>query len=176
MKKFLTYLFIVLLVIALYIIQIFVIDKGSLFGLKPNLLLISVVTISLWYGLYAGSIYSLIIGIITDLIFGSNGQFTLCYSITGCIIGFLNYNYRKENKVALLYVISFATLIFETSQYVLYIFTTSSYINLFFLIKHVAIACLLNICIAYIIYGLLYKITEMLDDSIYAKVSYESLR
>lgn len=176
MKKFLTYLFIFLLVVCLYILQIFVIDGHSLFGLKPNLLLISVVTVSLWYGLYVGSIYSFIIGFITDLIFGSYGQFTICYSIVGCIIGFLNYNYRKENKVALLYVTALATCIFEFSQYILFIFKTTSYISVIYLLKHIIIASLLNICIAYIIYGILYKITEKLDDDIYDKVSYESLR
>lgn len=176
-KKILTYIFIILFVIVIFLLQIYLIDSRTLFGVKPNLILISVITISLWYGLYVGAFYSAIIGIMADLIFGSaNGQFLICYAVTGTIIGFLNYNYRKENKNSLLYVTVLATAIFEFTQSVIYIFEMNSFVNFFYLLKQIVISSLLNICIAYIIYGLLYKISEKIDDNLNEKINYGSLR
>ena len=56
LKKILTFLYLILFFILIYVLQIFVIDGRTLFGVKPNLILISVIVISLWFGIYKGSI------------------------------------------------------------------------------------------------------------------------
>ncbi|MNP33535.1 rod shape-determining protein MreD [compost metagenome] len=176
-RKLVAIISIIALVLIIFILQVYLIDSRTLFGVKPNLILVSIVAVSLWYGLYIGAFYSLIIGIIADSIFGNTfGLFTIGYSLTGSVIGFLNYNYRKENKISLIYVTILATAIFEVSEYISYIFVSNELLNIFYILKQIIVASLLNICIAYIIYGILYKITNFVDERLVSDTSFQSLR
>lgn len=165
MKKALTIVYLLLFILIIFIFQMFVIDERELFGVKPNLILISVIVVSLWFGLYTGSIYSFSIGFITDVLFGNTmGLFTISYTITGVLVGFFNYNYRKENKFALLYVTCIATAIFGFVEYIIYFILTKKYNSFLYFIYQILITSILNIVIVYIVYSLLYKIISFFED------------
>ena len=166
-KKLLTFIYIILLIIALYFFQMFVIDNRDLFGVKPNLILISVIVVSLWYGMYKGTIFSFIIGFFTDIIFGStNGMFLIAYTITGVLTGLINYNYRRENKISLVYVTLISTAIFEIIQYIEYLFLTHTYSNILYFFRQIVLASILNTIIVFIIYRLIYKVVEYFEASL----------
>lgn len=168
MKKVCKTIYIVLIVIAIYFLQLFIINKHLLFGVKPNLILIAVIVVSLWFGLYKGAIFSFMMGILTDLLFGNTfGLFTISYTITGTFIGYLNDNYRKENKLSLVYVTLLAVSVFELVQYLGYTIITGSYSSIFYLLKQVVISSLLNIIIVYVVYELIYKIAKSFDEEIH---------
>ena len=165
MKKHLKGLYIALVIIAIYLLQLFVINQHSLFGFKPNLILISVIVVSLWFGLYPGTMFSFFIGFLTDILFGnSHGIFTLSYTITGMVIGFLNDNYQKENKLSLVYVTFMAVVIFEFIQYVSYTILIGSYSSIWFLVKQIFMSSILNIAIVYLVYGMIYKIAKKVEN------------
>lgn len=166
-RNILTVVYILFLILFVYLLQLYVIDPRALFGVKPNLILILVIVISLWYGLYIGGIASILIGIVTDIIFGANiGIFTISYTIVGILIGILNYNYRKESKMSLVYVSIIATFTFEIIQYFCYIIAYNVDSSIFYLIKQSFISSLLNIIIVYIVYSLIYNISEYIEDRI----------
>lgn len=166
-KKVFTVIMTALLIIAVYFFQVFVIDNKILFGIRPNFILITVIVVSLWYGFYTGTIYSFLIGFLTDIVFGSNYPvFTIAYLITGSIIGYLNYNYRKENKISLVYVTLLATFIFEIIRFVEYIMITASFVNIIFVLKQIIISSIFNIAIVYVIYSLIYNIIEKLNGNL----------
>ena len=165
MRKALTIVYLLLFILIIFVFQMFIIDERELFGVKPNLILISVIVVSLWFGLYTGSIYSVIIGVITDMLFGNNiGLFTIGYAITGVIIGFFNYNYRKENKIALLYLTFIATAIFELIEYIIYFVITKEYTSILYFVYQIILTSILNIVIVYVVYSLLYKIISFFED------------
>lgn len=165
MRKALTIVYLLLFILIIFVFQMYIIDERELFGVKPNLILISVIVVSLWFGLYTGSIYSVIIGIITDMLFGNNiGLFTIGYAITGVIIGFFNYNYRKENKIALLYLTFIATAIFELIEYIIYFVITKEYTSILYFVYQIILTSILNIVIVYVVYSLLYKIISFFED------------
>lgn len=165
MKKTLTIVYLILFILFVLMFQMFVIDERELFGVKPNLILISVIVVSLWFGLYKGAIYAFIMGFFVDVLFGNNiGLFTITYSLTGALVGFFNYNYRKENKIALVYVTCIATAIFEFIQYMVYFFVIKEYSSIFYLLYQVLITSILNIVIVYIVYSLLYKVISFFED------------
>lgn len=166
-KKLFSYFIIFLVLVCIFVFQIYVIDSRELFGIKPNIILISVIVMSLWYGVHAGSIYGLLIGIITDILFGNTfGIFTISYTAVGGIIGYLNHNYRKESKISLSYLTIFGTCIFEFMQYLIYLFLSSSGTNIFYLILQMTISSLLNVVLAFILYGTFAKISEYADENI----------
>ncbi len=166
-KKILTFLYLILLIVALYFFQVFVIDNRDLFGVKPNLILILVIVVSLWYGIYKGTIFAFIIGFITDIIFGNtSGMFLISYTLTGAITGLINYNYRRENKISLVYVTLISTAIFEVIQYMEYLFLTHTYSSILYFIRQIILASILNTIIVFIIYRLIYKVVEYFEASL----------
>lgn len=166
-KKILTVLYIVLFILLIYVFQVFIIDNRDLFGVKPNLILISVIVVSLWYGLYTGTAFAFVIGICTDLIFGNTmGLFTISYTLTGAFTGLINDNYRKENKMSLVYVTLISTAIFEVIQYLQYLLITHTYSNVLYFIKQIIITSILNTIIVFIIYGIIYKIVDYFDSEL----------
>ncbi|MEG2348548.1 MAG: rod shape-determining protein MreD [Clostridia bacterium] len=163
-KKIITMLKLVLLIVIIYLFQIFVVDGRTLFGVKPNFILICVIVVSLWYGMYCGSFFAFCIGVLTDLIFiNSMGVYTIAYTIVGLIVGFLNTKYIKENKMSLVYTTLIATAIFEICQYFLYLFTMGVSVNILYLIKQIILASLLNIVCVYIFYGMVKRIISYFD-------------
>lgn len=166
-KRIFSYFFILLVLIGIFVFQVYVIDSRELFGIKPNIVLISVIVMSLWYGLYAGSIYGLIIGIITDILFGNTyGIYTMSYTAVGSVIGYLNYNYRKESKASLSYLTIFGTCIFEFVQYIIYLFLSTSSTGIFYLILQMVISSSLNVILAFILYGVFARISSYAEKNI----------
>ena len=167
LKKCLTVIYIILFILLIFYLQLFIVDTKELFGIKPNLILITVIVVSLWYGTYTGTIFAFIIGFLCDLIFGSTtGMFTVAYTITGAITGFINYNYRKENKMSLVYVTLIFTGIFELIQYIEYLMITHVYSNFLFFLKQVIVSSILNTIIVFIIYGVVYKIDDKFESNL----------
>ena len=165
MKKVLTIIYLIFFIFLIFTLQIMLIDGRTILGVKPNLILIKVIVVSLWFGLYAGSFYGLIIGIITDILFGNNiGMFTIVYSIIGALIGFFSYNYRKENKIALVYLTVIATAVFEFVQYIMYFVISSHYNNILYLLYQLFTTSVLNVVIVFGVYSLLYKILSFFEN------------
>jgi len=167
-KNILTIIYILFLILSIFLAQLYIINPRDLFGVKPNLILILSIVISLWYGVYVGGISSFFIGIFTDILFGSNGfgMFTIAYTIVGLLVGSLNSNYRKESKMSLVYVTVIATFTFELIQSISYLVRFDSSITIFYLLKQIIISSILNIVIVYIIYSIICKITEYIEDRI----------
>ncbi len=166
MKKIFTYGGILVLIFLLFLFQVLIIDTRNLFGVKPNIILVSCIVASLCYGMYKGAFYSFFIGLLTDLLFGnSNGLFTLSYSITGVIVGYLNSDFNKDNIFSIAYITIYTTAIFEFVEYISYLFYTSSYSNFIYFIEQVFIESILNVVFAFIVYGIVYKIISRLDDN-----------
>lgn len=167
LKKILTVIYIILLIALVFFLQFFVIDSKTLFGIKPNLILITVIVVSLWYGVYTGTFFSFVIGMCTDFMFGNTtGMFTIAYTLTGAITGFINYNYRKENKMSLVYVTLVFTAIFEFIQYIEYLLLTHTYSSFLYFMKQVVMSSVLNTIIVFIIYGVIYKIVDKFESNL----------
>ena len=162
-KKIITVIYIIALLLVLFALQIFVIDSKTLFGIKPNLILISSIAISIWYGEKVGGIYSFILGAIVEFLFNSNGMFLVAYTVVGILVGILNTKYNKENKLSIVYVTIIATFLFEFIQYIYYCAMYNVYSNLFYFIKQVVIGSILNIVIVFIVYSIIYKIVDYFD-------------
>ena len=167
LKKILTIIYIVLFITLIFFIQMFVINNRTLFGVKPNLILIIVIVVSLWFGMYKGTIFSFVIGLISDMLFGNTiGMFTIAYTITGIITGYINTSYRRENKMSLVYVTLIFTALFEFIQYFEYLLMTQTYSSFFFFLRQVIISSLLNTIIVFIIYGIIYKIVDKFESNL----------
>ncbi len=163
MEKVLKVVFTIVLFVISLAIQLFLFNNMNLFGVKPNLLLISVIVVSLNTSIYSSTIYSFVIGIIMDLLFGSNGVFTISYVSVGMLIGFVSEDYMKENYLSIIILTALSVTLFEVVQYFENMIISSMYVNLFILLKQIILGILLNGALVFIMCFLFGKIIGHID-------------
>ncbi len=153
-----------------FIIQLFVINDINLFGVKPNLFLITIIVVSLNTDIFISTIYSFVIGVIVDMLFGAGGLFTISYTIIGMLLGFINEDYMKENLLSISILTILSVTLFELIQYIKSMIVISKYISIMFFLKQLILSILLNVVIVVIICTLFRKIIEKINkkqDKIY---------
>lgn len=155
LKKILAGLILLAIMIIAYVIQLNILNTNLFFGIKPNLILIMIVVVSLWYGIYTGTIFAMINGLFIDLLFNEHvGKYLVIYTLVAMIVGFFNQNFRKENKNSVIYVVIYSTAIFEILSYVYTVISNSLPINILSLLLVIITVSLLNIVIAYVLFNM----------------------
>lgn len=169
MRKILDIIKIPVIVVLTFIIQIFISKNFEVFGISPNLILVTVVIISMWNTLFVNLTVAGIMGIFADLIFHFDiGQSLITYLVIALCISYISGRYRKESKAAIIYITALATGIFTLFQFVYYIIDSSIIINIFVLLKQAIIEILLNIVVAYVLYKIFEKsMNEDILNSVY---------
>lgn len=163
MEKILNIIKIPVIIILTFVIQIFISNNLEIFGVTPNLILVTVVIVSMWNKIIVNVIVASIMGIFADLIFHFDlGQSLVTYLVIALCISYISKKYRKESKAAIVYITIMATVIFTAFQFVYYIIDSSLIVNIFSIIKQIIIEVLLNIAIAYVVYKIFEK--SMKDD------------
>ena len=158
MKKVLDVIKIPIIVVLTFIFQIFISNNFEIFGVTPNLILVTVVIISMWNTLAINLTVAGVMGIFADLIFHFDiGQSLVTYLTISICISYISGRYRKESKAAIIYITAMATGIFTAFQFVYYIIDSTIIINIFVLLKQIIIEILLNIVVAYILYKVFEK-------------------
>ena len=169
MKKVLDVIKIPVIVVLTFIVQIFISNNFEIFGVTPNLILVTVVIISMWNTLSIYLTVAGVMGIFADLIFHFDiGQSLVTYLTISICISYISGRYRKESKAAIIYITAMATGIFTLFQFVYYIIDSTVIINIFVLLKQIIIEILLNIVVAYILYKVFEKsMNEDILNSVY---------
>lgn len=122
MKKFLMTL-ITFLVICLTIwFQINFLNSIPLAGVTGNIGIVLIAGLGLVSGKIIGGTTGFVYGLIMDVaLYRTLGVYTLLYTAMGMIAGFLNNSFSKDNKISMVMLILFVTLIFETIFYLLHV-------------------------------------------------------
>jgi len=163
MEKILKAIKIPVIVILTFVAQIFISNNFEIFGITPNLILVTVVIVSMWNSLAVNITVASIMGILADLIFHFDlGQSLVAYLVIALCISYISKRYRKESKAAIVYITAIATGIFALFEFVYYIIDHTLIVNIFAMLKQIVVEMLLNIAIAYILYKIFEK--SMNDD------------
>lgn len=170
MKNIVKTIMVILIFVISVLLQVFVINKTSLFDVKPNMLLVSIILVSMFTNIYSCSIYSFILGFVADLIFGTSGIYTLSYSIMGALIGFVSDNYMKGNILSGIMMTIGSVTIFEIIEFVHAIVIKKAVASIFLLLGKIILGILLNVVIVIVLSFAIEKIIKLIDkkeDEIY---------
>ncbi len=163
MEKVIKSIFVVILFVITLILQLFLFDNFSLFGVKPNMIIISVILVALNSSIYFSTTYSFVLGIIVDLLFGTSGMFTISYTVLGMILGFVNDDYMKGNYFTLIILTAISVCLFETILYIQSMIRINEYVSFFILIRQLILSIILNTIIIVCIYAIYNKIMKAID-------------
>ena len=169
MQKILNIVKIPIIIVLTFILQIVISNNFVLFGVTPNLILVTIVIVSMWNTLPVNLTVAGVTGIFADLIFHfSVGKSLISYLVIALCISYISNKYRKESKAAIIYITIIATLIFTSFQVIYYIIDNLIIINIFTILKQLVVEILLNIAIAYIVYKIFEKsMKEDILNSVY---------
>lgn len=132
----------------------------------PNIFVIFVLFIGLFYSRTAGSVYGIVFGILLDFFIGRKiGISGIMLGAVGLIGGVFDKNFSKENRFTIMVMVAVCTAIYEISLYIaggiIYHYT----FEILNFTKILAIECIYNLLITIILYPLIqnlgYKIEEV---------------
>ncbi len=132
----------------------------------PNIFVIFVLFIGLFYSRTAGSVYGIVFGILLDFFIGRKiGISGIMLGAVGLIGGVFDKNFSKENRFTIMVMVAVCTAIYEISLYIaggiIYHYT----FEILNFTKIIAIECIYNLLITIILYPLIqnlgYKIEEV---------------
>ncbi len=165
MKKFLINVLLVISFIIIYLLQVNLFSSFTISGIMPNLFVIYVLFIGLFYSKTAGTVYGIIFGILLDLFIGKKvGISAIMLSVIGLIGGIFDKNFSKESRLAIMIMVVVSTFIYEIGSYTIGYFIYKYNIEILSFLKILLIESLYNVIITIIIYPLMqnlgYKIEE----------------
>lgn len=99
-----------------------------LFGIRPDLTIAVIVTLSLVSGPLKGGIYGLVTGLILDMLYGTSiGVTALFYFLIGMLCGMFNRKFYAENRVFPIILAFFAYLFKEACVMVTMLLTKTDF-------------------------------------------------
>lgn len=132
----------------------------------PNIFVIFVLFIGLFYSRTAGSVYGIVFGVLLDFFIGRKiGISGIMLGAVGLIGGVFDKNFSKENRFTIMVMVAVCTAIYEIFLYIaggiIYHYT----FEILNFTKILAIECIYNLLITIILYPLIqnlgYKIEEV---------------
>lgn len=146
--------------IVILLMQIHILNNMTFFGAKVNLVLIYVTMTAVFKDIKWSISTSIVMGIIIDIVFKAPLlKYVAIYIIISIIMHLTISKYRKESKLAIIYIIGIATIIFEVIEYIFYAITKGTFVNMFSFIGMVIISIIINI-----VFGIfLHKVYSLLE-------------
>ena len=131
----------------------------------PNLFVIFILVIGLFYNKIAGVTYGIACGILLDLFIGRKvGISAIMLGAVGLIGGIFDKNFSKESRITIMIMVIISTIVYEAGAYGIGYFIYAYSFEIFEFIKILAIECLYNVIITIILYPIMqnlgYKIEE----------------
>ena len=143
----------------IFIFQTTLCNYIAIAGIKPNFMLIFIVTMAFLKGNSTGLLVGIIMGLLQDCYFGHLiGSNLFLYGIIGYIAGCLTEHFNKENIVAPMFLILIATLAYNLGFYLLNIIL-KGYTNLnIYIVLNILPELIYNIICGFILYFIVYTL------------------
>lgn len=166
MKKVGITIYLILLFIIIYLLQVNFFSWFNIGGVKPNLFIILLLMIGLFAGKKMGIIYGILMGMTLDFwMCKSIGVYSIMLAVVGFLGGSLSKNFSKDSRITMLTMIAIATLLYEVGVIMLNYFINSSEITISYLLKTLITEIIYNSIITIIIYPLIMNLGVKIEEN-----------
>lgn len=154
-----------LCIVLITVLQTTIIDYISISGIKPNLLLVFVVSVALLRGNVEGAVIGFTTGLILDMLFGRVlGFFALLGFYLGIVIGSVNRRLYRENFLVAIFLTFVSTVVYEGLVYLLNAFMKGNVQLLLPLVKAILIEAAYNSGAAIIIFAFVIRLNRKFEE------------
>lgn len=158
MKKVLINIFLIITFIIIYFFQVNLFSWFKIAGVMPNLFVVFVLFIGLFYNKIAGVTYGIIFGILLDLFVGKKvGISAIMLGTIGLIGGIFDKNFSKDSRFTIIVMVILSTFIYEIGTYIIGLIIFKFDMELVRGIKLLLIESLYNVILTIILYPLIQK-------------------
>jgi rod shape-determining protein MreD len=134
-------------------------------GIKPNIILIAIISVACLRGEKEGAIYGFAAGLLQDCYFSTYiGSFVFLYSFIGYFCGFLLKNFYRENFILPMAAVVVATFVYNFIFYVLNVLLRGYTDVLYFIVRIILPEMIYNALASLIVYNLYLFINNRLEE------------
>lgn len=131
----------------------------------PNLFVIFILFIGLFFNKIAGITYGIGAGILLDLFIGRKvGISAIMLGLVGLIGGIFDKNFSKESRITIIIMVMVSTFIYETGSYLLGYPIYGYSLEILVFIKIILLEIIYNIIITIIIYPIMQKFGYKIEE------------
>lgn len=165
MKKIVAIVLLILSFFIIYFLQSNFFTWFTIAGIQPNLFVIFILFVGLFAGKKLGLILGLILGFYIDIVIGRQIGITgIMLGIIGLIGEYLDKNFSKESRVTIMLMMAGCTIIFEVGCYIFSIITLGINLEIISFAKILLTEVMYNLIIVIIIYPIIMKMGQILED------------
>lgn len=153
-----------------YLLQSSFLEYAKIYGIKPNLIIITTISYALVRGSREGAIYGLFSGLLLDVMGGKYiGLYAIMGMYLGLIIGSLNKNLYNENYLIPIMVTAGSSFVYSMIVYVSLYFIPQPDEILWYTIGYIIPEAIYNTILSIFVYFFILYINKKLD--YYSKTS-----
>ena len=165
MKKILINIFLIITFIIIYFFQVNLFSWLKIAGVMPNLFVVYILFIGLFYNKIAGVTYGIVFGILLDLFIGKKvGISAIMLGTIGLIGGIFDKNFSKDSRFTIIVMVVLSSFIYEIGTYIINYFIYKFDIELINVIKILSIESLYNAILTIILYPLIQKFGYKIEE------------
>lgn len=158
MKKTVINLVLILIALLIYYLQSNFFSWFTIADVMPNLFILLVLFIGLFANRTMGTIYGVGIGIVWDLLLGSQiGIHAVTLGLIGFLAGVFDKNFSKDSRMTIMVMVLVATVIAESLNYLLSYMFLSINVEILPFIMILVIEIIYNLILTIILYPLIQK-------------------
>ena len=165
MKKAIAIISLIIAFFVIYFLQTNFFTWFTIGGIMPNLFIILVLFIGLFVGKKVGFILGIVFGTILDLLLGQAvGISAFLLAIIGLVAEYLDKSFSKDSRIMLMMIVIAGTSFFEIGYYIFKILKYSTALEFLAFIKILIIEIIFNLILTIILYPLIQKMGNKLED------------
>ena len=165
MKKFKSFLILLLLFLIIYFLQFNFFTWFNIRGIMPNLFVVFTLFVGIFIGQRIGIAVGLFVGIVIDVIIGKQIGFTgIALGIVGYVGELLDKNFDKNNLLTLLAMVAIVTFGYELVNMFYIIVRNGLNFNIFIFLIMIIVEVLFNVLLVMIFYPLIKKIGHYFEE------------
>lgn len=165
MKKAISIIIMILLFFIIYFLQSNFFTWFNIAGIMPNMFVMLILLISLFAGRKPGIILGICFGLFIDITTRNViGITAIIYGLMAFLLKFFEKNISKDSKITLMLITAGATAFCEILSYIYSIIRLGTYVDIFGFVKILLIEIIFNILITIILYPLIQKVGEKLEE------------
>lgn len=165
MKKFKSFLILLLLFLIIYFLQFNFFTWFNIKGIMPNLFVVFTLFVGIFIGQRIGIAVGLFVGIVIDVIIGKQVGFTgIALGIVGYVGELLDKNFDKNNLLTLLAMVAIVTFGYELVNMFYIIVRNGLNFNIFIFLIMIVVEVLFNVLLVMIFYPLIKKIGHYFEE------------
>lgn len=164
MRNFLTGVIVFGVILISIWLQLNLFNNIPLLGVKANIGIVLVVTLSTLCGQGIGISVGITYGMLSDILFGKAfGIYTFLYFLIGFFCGKISKGFSKENRTAIVMITIATTIIYEIISYFIFMIIFDYDVEVISMIRIVLFEGIYNILIARLFYKFFSNLSETIN-------------